>query len=430
MLREASEIYEKHIVVDNSKIFFKRDTQNKTLSTYLRDESLSAMILDTNRNVIGTYGLYASLVGEKTLESLAKKSDLDKALLEGKTPFNFYQLRDKRSHLVMSYPIIKDEEVVGVIILASDLNFGPEAVMVVVSILLLILVASIAMGWVFTYITVSKQFRPLQRILDEMNNYEIGEKPTEYELRGNPSDELVRLSKAFKALIFRIHEGNQKQKEFIANASHELKTPLANSVLSLDLASMDLAEKKYKKAKTSIEIVKNDLKRFGGLIDSLLEIARIGKIENTVKVITISEIIEEIVSSHKRSIAEDVNIKVVVAKNVQINFPENHLRIILSNLIGNAIKYTRVGGKINVELKVSDKAEIVVENETVNLKKSDLQKIWRRNERLEFFKKIKGNGIGLYLIKEIAEHHNLTIKQSLRKGIFRVIVSGFFVREV
>ena len=423
MIREAKEVYEKHIVVEDSEIFFKRDDQNKTLSAYLRDEGLSAMVLDTKRNLIGTYGVYASLVEERSLESLAKKSDLDKAYLEGKTPFGFYELRDKRSHLVMSYPIISESEIVGVIVLASDLNFGPETIMALASILLLILGISIAIGWIFTYLTVSKQFRPLERILDEMNAYEIGKSPTDYELKGSANDELVRLSKAFKSMIFRIHEGSQKQTEFIANVSHELKTPLANSLLTLNLAEMDLSEKKMENAKSSIELVKNDLKKFGDLINSLLEIAKIDKTTDKGKTINVKEIIEEVVVSHKGTLPEEI--KINIAKGVKINFPENHLRIILNNLIGNAIKYTKKRGRIYIEVKKGNGVELVVENEAAHLKQTDLQKIWQRNERLKVFKRIAGNGIGLYLVKEVADHHGLNIRQSLNDGLFRISVSGF-----
>ncbi len=423
MIREAKEVYEKHIVVENLEIFFKRDSQNNTLSSYLRDEGLSAMVLDAKRNIIGTYGVYASLVEERSLESLAKKTDLDKAFLEGKAPFGFYQLRDNRSHLVMSYPVISDSEIVGVIVLASDLNFGPETIMALSCILLVLLAISITIGWIFTYLTVSKQFRPLERILDEMNAYEIGKSPTEYELKGSANDELVRLSKAFKSMVSRIHEGSQKQTEFIANVSHELKTPLANSLLTLNLAEMDLTEKKHEKAQSSIGVVKNDLKKFGDLINSLLEIAKIDKTNDKGKTVNIKEIIEEVIVSYKGSIPEEI--KINIGKDIKINFPENHLRIILNNLIGNALKYTKKRGKIYIEVNKKNGVEIAVENEAIHLKQADLQKIWQRNERLKVFKRISGNGIGLYLVKEVADHHGLTIHQSLNNGLFRISVSGF-----
>jgi signal transduction histidine kinase len=423
MMREAKEVYEKHILIENSEIFFKRDSENKTLSSYLRDEGLSAMVLDRKRNVIGTYGVYASLIEERSIESLATKTDLDKAYLEGKAPFGFYQLRENRTHLVMNYPVISDSEIVGVLVLASDLNFGPETVIALASILLLMLAISITIGWIFTYLTVSKQFRPLQRILNEMNDYEIGKAPTDYEIKGSAKDELVRLSKAFKSMVSRVHEGSQKQTEFIANVSHELKTPLANSLLTLNLAEMDLAEGKIDKAKSAIGVVKNDLKKFGDLINSLLEIAKIDKTNDKVKSINIQEIIEEIVVSYKGSIPDEIKIR--IEKNVKINFPENHLRIILNNLIGNAIKYTKKRGRINIEVAKRNGIEIAVENEAIHLKSTDLQRIWQRNERLKVFKRITGNGIGLYLVKEVADHHGLTIHQNLNNGLFRISVSGF-----
>ena len=186
---------------------------------------------------------------------------------------------------------------------------------------------------------------------------------------------------------------------------------------------MDLAEGKIDKAKSAIGVVKNDLKKFGDLINSLLEIAKIDKTNDKVKSINIQEIIEEIVVSYKGSIPDEIKIR--IEKNVKINFPENHLRIILNNLIGNAIKYTKKRGRINIEVAKRNGIEIAVENEAIHLKSTDLQRIWQRNERLKVFKRITGNGIGLYLVKEVADHHGLTIHQNLNNGLFRISVSGF-----
>lgn len=423
MLREAGEIFEKHMVVINSEIFFRRDDKNKTLSAYLRDEGLSALILDINRKVVGTYGVYASLVDENNVERVAKKVDLDKVFLEGQTPFGFYQLYENRTHLVLFYPVISENEIIGTIVLGSDLNIGPSTIVLSIGILIFILMVSIAFGWLFTYLMVTRQFRPLQRILNQMNDYEFGQIPDEYELNGNPKDELIRLSKAFKQMIERINEGSAKQTEFISNASHELKTPLANSLLTLDLAEMDLLDAKYEEAKVSIRTVKGDLKRYGELINGLLEIAKIDESKVRSKTVNLSGLINELLSQHKDNITK--NIKVNIDKKVNMTFPENHLRIILNNLIGNAIKYSKKNGKIMVSIKDIGGGEIVVENETTYLKSKDLGRIWKRNERLVAIKRIVGNGIGLYLVKEVADHYGLTIDQSLKDEVYSVTVRGF-----
>ena len=186
---------------------------------------------------------------------------------------------------------------------------------------------------------------------------------------------------------------------------------------------MDLTEKKYDKAKDSIDVVKKDLKKFGDLIDSLLEIAKIDKSIDVGREVNIKEVIDNIILSHRSATSE--NIKISVAKDVKIYFPENHLKIILNNLIGNAIKYTKKNGKIYIDVNKRNGVEIAVENEASLLKTTDLDKIWQRNVRLKVFKRITGNGIGLYLVKEVADHHGLTIRQSLKNGMFRIAVSGF-----
>ena len=418
MTREANEIREKHIAVDKSEVFFKRDEQNKTLSAYLRDEGLSALIFDTKKNVIGTYGLYSGLINSSPIEKLAKKTDLDRVLIEGKTFFGFYKLHENRNHLVLFYPILEDSEVVGALSLSSDLNFGKNEVLLLISTLIFVLTISIICGWIFTHWMITRQFRPLIKILNKLNDYELGREPDNFEILGNPNDELVKLSKALNQMMQRVHEGATKQRDFISNAAHELKTPLANSVLSLDIAENNLIDKKYSSAKDSVQVVRADLKKYGDLINSLLELAKIESLTTHPNELRLGKLIKEVVGKAK-------NIKVEIENGVRLFFPENQMRIILNNLIGNALKYSKKGSLVHLNISSKNNGEIVVENEVANLKNRDLAKIWQRHQRLEGTKKIHGNGIGLSLVKEVANHHDLKIAQELKIGKFRIVVFGF-----
>lgn len=423
MLREASEIGEKHLVAEGKEIFFKRDEQNKTLSAYLRDENLSALVIDKKRSMVGSYGVYVGLLKEKSLGDLVKKTDLDRVLLEGKTSIGFYQLYAKRNHLVIFYPVVSEGEVVGTLILASDLNLGTETIFIFLGILGLILAISIVCGWLFTYWMISRQFRPLQRILNEMNDYDLGKVPTEYVLGGNPKDELVQLSKAFKQMVERVHETSVKQREFILNASHELRTPLTNSLLTLDLAEMDLLDSKLAEAKKSIRLVKTDLKKYGELLGGLLEIAKVDKVERKSEMVDIKKMVESVLKDYRADEREDI--KIEIDQKVRLIFPENHLRIILSNLIGNAIKYTKTGDGIRIGVTGAVGIALEIENKTSLLRSVDLERIWSRHCRLGIFRKVDGNGIGLYLVKEVADHYGLKIDYSLEKGVFAVRIRGF-----
>lgn len=430
MVREAVEVSEKHLTDKNGEIYFMKDDQGKTLSAYLRDEGLSAMVIDNSNTVIGSYGVYSGLLSTTNRESLVRTSDLNKVKIEGKQHFGLYDLYEGRTYLTLVYPVVSNGDIIGLLVLGSDMDFGRQMLVFALILIASIFPVSFILGWVATNWMVSKSFRPLESLLTKMRGFEVGKLSEKIYIRGNPKDELVRLSKSYNEMITRIDEGIEKQKEFITNTSHELKTPLTQSLLALDIVEMDLESNNTQKALAGVLKLKEDIKRYGEIINSLLELARIK--QDTVKVtrVKVLDTVMSLSKNYSRSLDEKkLKLEVNIDNIISFKIPKEHFEIIFSNLFSNAIKYgvNKTTIKVNVFSK-NDMGVFHIENSFRKSSGLDLDKIWRRFHRANIDNEVEGLGIGLSVVKDLVQLNNLKISNKLTADKrFVVEISGFVV---
>lgn len=221
--------------------------------------------------------------------------------------------------------------------------------------------------------------------------------------------------------------------EFLANISHELKTPLNIIYSILQMFELELKELMkhnhvaytYDKLIEYEEIAKQNIFRLLRLINNITDISKMGAGYYKAKMIN-SDIIKEI---------EDITMSVVAYlknKEVSITFdtdveelvmaydPEKMERIML-NLFSNAVKYTNPGGEIEVQLKVKDsQLAILVKDTGIGIPKDKQQIIFERFTQVDssFSRKCEGSGIGLALVKSLVEMQQgkITVESEEGKG--------------
>ena len=426
LIRESSEVFQKHLIIDNQEIFFRKDSLGKTLSAYLRDEGLSSLVLDRSGNIIGSYGVYRGRLDANQGTTFVEPDQLDAVRGSNKPTFNLKKLYENRTYLEIIYPLLSNQEIGGYLILSTDVNMGNQMMVLSLSLLALILPVSLILGWLLTRWMVGKSFKPLEDILSHMSKVGVGNLSKRIKIRGNPKDEIVRLSESFNKMLERIEEGVEKQKEFVSNASHELKTPLARSILSLEVIEEDLKNKNIKKSLSSINQIKKELIGFGDLIHSLLTLANIQK-----STITPTNIV-----SHTKKIIKELQEESTKNKS-QISFnsetkkrfliQKDHWKVVVTNLLVNALKHGHRNSKIIVRTgEVNHKGYLQVENLAEKIERGSLNKMVRRFYRSEKSKGSGGQGIGLAVVRDIVSHYKLEINiQSRHDQIFLVSIEGF-----
>ncbi len=222
-----------------------------------------------------------------------------------------------------------------------------------------------------------------------------------------------------KKVISPIQQSYQKQKQFITDASHELKTPLAIIRSNTDVLELENGDSKWTKN------IQNQVDRLTSLVNSLVVFSRMEEKDTVEKVkFNLSESLhariddfEELASFQKKHFNADID------NNIYYRGEQQAIVQLMDILLENAIKYATKETNINVTLKKNKKYATMKISNKANVKKGDLRKVFDRFYRLDESRNstIKGYGIGLSMAKLIAEKHKEVIKAyAPEDGIFNI----------
>ncbi|MGI6086094.1 MAG: sensor histidine kinase, partial [Acetivibrionales bacterium] len=220
----------------------------------------------------------------------------------------------------------------------------------------------------------------------------------------------------------------EKQKQFVSDASHELRTPIA--VIQGYARMLDRWGKEDKEIlHESIEAINKESKNMQDLVDKLLFIARNDK--NTMVLIknkfNMSELMEELVRD-TRMLETKHNIESQIEPDIIVNGDRDRIKQALRIFVDNAIKYTEPGGNItlNLERDGSCAAAAVIDNGR-GIPEKDLPNIFDRFYRVDAARERDkgGHGLGLHIAKIIVLRHGGRIKVASKLGAgarFRVFI--------
>ena len=227
------------------------------------------------------------------------------------------------------------------------------------------------------------------------------------------------LSKSFEKLA----EANRMKSEFVSVVSHQLRSPLSNLKWVVGLLLSGRIDKVSGKQLEYFKILKENSNRMEELVSDLLIVSRIeqGKLLTKVEGISLGDMIED----HLRKL--DIFIK---ASNVEMvfsaekNLPKlladvSQIKLIIENLLDNAIRYSKEKGKVKISLKKEGRClRFEIKDEGVGIPLEDqkyiFQKFFRSSNALRH--KTEGSGLGLYIVKSIIDKMEGKINFSSQEG--------------
>lgn len=305
--------------------------------------------------------------------------------------------------------VFKDNENQFIIIAAaSDIN-GRDALDNLRDILLGIFAISVIivslLGWVFA----GKVLSPISRIVNEVDSITAAN----LELRldeGNRKDELSKLAQTFNKMLSRLQRAFFAQENFIANASHEIKTPITVITGEIEVALLQRRTVDY-----YINLLKSALvgvKRMNKLSTQLLLLAQTSADSSEKKFSQIR--IDDILWSVKDELSKahtgytiDIEFDMAISDRTLSTIGDAELlKVVMLNLMENGCKYSD-DNKVSVVL-ASGENEITIRfvNKGIGISHDDVDKIFEPFYRGGHSKKVKGFGIGLPLARRIMELHN------------------------
>lgn len=219
-----------------------------------------------------------------------------------------------------------------------------------------------------------------------------------------------------------IKETFDKQKQFIADASHELKTPLTIIKTNTSLL-MSNPEDIIKNQSKWIKYIESQSDRMSKLVNEMLSLAKLDVEENKLmfSTLNLSNIIESMLLSFDAVIFEsEITLNTNISKNIVINGNTDSLKKLFSILMDNAVKYTNKGGSIYVSLFIDkSKAKLIIKNTGEGIPKDKLNKIFERFYRADDSRdrEAGGYGLGLSIAKSIVTQHkgNIYASSNLNK---------------
>ena len=226
-----------------------------------------------------------------------------------------------------------------------------------------------------------------------------------------------------KRIVKPVNEAFIRQKQFIYDASHELKTPIA--IIS---ASAEMLEKNPKERKW-LENIKTENNRMNKLVISLLDLSKSENIkENEVYTsVNLSKVIKNKALTFESLIYENsLELDVDVVNDIMFNCNEDRIKELLSILMDNAIKHSLPNSQITVKLsKEKNNIYLSVKNKGKEIPISEREKIFERFYRLDKSRNRDDNryGIGLSIAKNIVINHNGTISVNCKDGYTTFMVN-------
>lgn len=233
------------------------------------------------------------------------------------------------------------------------------------------------------------------------------------------SIEIVRLSNAFNEMLKRLGDTFFAQKQFSANAAHELRTPLA--VIRTKLEVFEKTEHfEIKDYADILTMVRMQTDRLSHVIDLLLEMTELQSAKRSDS-IQLSEIIEEVICD-LASVGDKKNISLIQKSgDARITGNDTLIYRAIYNLIENAIKYNHPGGHVTVEVQLREPfASILISDTGSGINPTDWDHIFEPFFRVDKSRSrdLGGAGLGLALVKEIAQQHggDVRVVQSSERG--------------
>ena len=224
----------------------------------------------------------------------------------------------------------------------------------------------------------------------------------------------------------RLSRSFEKEKQFTSDVSHELRTPLSVIKAQCEFALSDSASEEDREE--ALSAIQRQTDRMAKMTDQLLMLTRAdkGNLKLEKKPVDLGRLVKNICEDLMPAAeAAGLSLKEDIDTHITVEGDSTLLSRLVTNLLTNAIKYNREGGEIRVTFKIHGSDCLLEVSDTgAGIKKDELPLIWDRFYRAERSRSSEGSGLGLSMVKSIAELHKGSVYAESKEGIG----SSFFVK--
>ncbi|WP_337961127.1 sensor histidine kinase [Caloramator sp. mosi_1] len=247
--------------------------------------------------------------------------------------------------------------------------------------------------------------RPIYSVIDAIENMAEGNLKQRVEVIGN--DEIARLCMAFNEMNEKITTIDSERRQFVADASHELKSPLASiNVLVESLISSELSNKDM--AMEFLQDIHSEISRLSNIVNNLLELTKLeGSFGVKVEKFDLNDVCLQVVK-RVGYIAKTKNVEIFYdGQSVEIEANRDNIFRALYNVVENAVKYSYEYGRVDFWVEKDSRGAIIhIKDHGVGIPEEDIPKIFERFYRVDKTRdrKTGGSGLGLSIVNEIIKN--------------------------
>jgi len=392
------------------------------ISSLAKSTGNEILITDTHGIVVSTSDMdvvspyIGKQIDNSIMEQLYKTGRFQKLT----TLKNFYA---DRPYYIVALPITVDtNSLVGYVFVGSDCTeivdaWGTTSTVFVTTAVIVMLLAI-----VLSYYTSKRQSEPLLEMASAARRFAHGDFSARVADEGR-EDEIGELTESFNMMAESLEKSEQLRSEFVANLSHELKTPMttiagfADGILDGTIPKAE--QDKY------LATISSETKRLSRLVRQMLQMSRIQSVDTVAllaRSFDLSEVIMRTLLTFEGKITQrglDVDCQ-LPEERIVVRGDEDSITQVIYNLLDNAIKFSDSGSSLGISLwKQGGKAFVSIKNHGETISPQELPFIFDRFHKTDKSRSLDrdGVGLGLSIVKTILNNHNEDVSVTSREGV-------------
>ena len=311
---------------------------------------------------------------------------------------------------------------VGIVIVSAPMEQVTGILQKISDTYLFISVLVVLLAVVIMSLVVRHQSKPLKDMAKAAHDFGHGNLDARVQVDAKSSDEIQDLALAFNNMASSLQQSEYQRQEFVANVSHELKTPM--TTISGFVDGMLDGTIPPERHKHYMQMVSDETKRLSRLVRSMLDISRLQDQDIPEEKKSRFEL-QELVGQVLITFEQKIDTKKL---NVDVDFPghptytmagPDYITQVIYNLLDNAVKFCPEGGELGVKIRVgTTKLYVSISNSGETIPPNELPLVFDRFHKLDKSRsKKEGWGLGLYIVKTIIGRHGEDISVTSQNGI-------------
>lgn len=314
----------------------------------------------------------------------------------------------KSSYYTVGVPLkLSDGRIAGIVFASTSAQELTDFMGEILKMFLLSALVMMVVTFAVVYVVTGNLVRPLREMVKATESFAKGDFSARVPI--NERDEIGKLSMAFNNMAASLAQQESVRRSFVANVSHELKTPMTSIAGFID-GILD-GTIPPEKERHYLTIVSDEIKRLSRLVRSMLNIAKIeaGEMKLNPTVFDVNEAVLSSIFTFEQTIeSKHLEIKGLDAGKIMVEADEDLIHQVVYNLLENAVKFVNEGGYIEVSYTVDAKRTYInIKNSGEGIPKDEISKVFDRFYKTDRSRSIDktGVGLGLHIVRSIVNLH-------------------------